>query len=159
MSAVVVASLTEQFTRAWDMLLEAADNVPDDQWDQAPDQRVSPTRIVYHVLTAAERYTWLGPADDYTVQREFGLNWIEVPARELLDKPEALRHITAFKAKTLAWIQHFGPDGLVSDAPLWPWTGSCALAQGLYHLRHLQHHLAELSIELRRRGHTPATWR
>jgi hypothetical protein len=85
--------------------------------------------------------------------------WMKAPAQEFPTKKDAIRHLEAARAKTLAWIQHFAPGGLVSEQPLWPWTGNCVLAQGLYHLRHLQHHLAELAVELRRRGLPAVDWK
>ena len=159
MSESVATSLTDHFTRAWDMILEAARYFPEKEWYESPDERMQPARIVYHVLMGSDRYTWLKPADDHLSKRQFSLDWMKAPVQEFPSKEDAIVHLEQAKAKTLAWIQHFGPNGLVTAKPLWPWTGSCVLAQGLYHLRHLQHHLAELAVELRRRGLPAVDWK
>lgn len=155
----VADSLTDHFTRTWDMLLEAASHFPEKNWYESQDERMQPARIVYHILMGTDRYTWLGAADDYASKRQFSLDWMKAPVQEFPCQKDALKHLEDAKAKTLAWIQHFGPSGLVSDKPLWPWTGSCVLAQGLYHLRHVQHHLAELNVELRQRGLPDVEWK
>jgi hypothetical protein len=77
---------------------------------------------------------------------------MKASAREFPCPEDAIKHLEEAKAKTLGWIRRLGSSGLLTEKPLWPWTGSYALSQGLYHLRHLQHHLAELAVELRRRG-------
>jgi len=159
MGEPVSASLTDHFTRAWDMILEAARRFPTEQWCESPDERMQPARIVYHILMGADRYTWLGSRDTYLTEREFSLDWVSTPAEELPGQMDAIRHLEEAKAKTLKWVQHFSPSGLVSEEPLWPWTGGSVLAQGLYHLRHLQHHMAELNAELRRCGLSVVDWK
>ena len=52
-----------------------------------------------------------------------------------------------------------GDAGLVNSKPTFAWTGSSVLAQALYHLRHLQHHMAELNSELIRRGLPQGEWK
>jgi len=159
MIELAAKALTDHFSRAWDMMLEAANHFPENHWYDAPDERLQPARIVYHVLMGSDRYTWLGPADDYLAKRQFSLDWMKAPVQEFPCKKDAIRHLEEAKTRTLGWIQHFGPSGLINEKPHWPWTGSCALAQGLYHLRHLQHHLAELAVELRRRGLPAVAWK
>ena len=152
-------ALTDHFSRAWDMLLEAVRQFPETQWRQSDDARMQPARIVYHILMGADRYTWLASADEYLSKRQFSLDWQNAPVQEFPCQADAIRHLEEAKAKTLRWIEHFAPGGLASEPPLWPWTGNCALAQGLYHLRHLHHHLAELAAELHRRGLPRVEWK
>jgi len=159
MSEPVAKSLADHFTRTWDMMLQAVNHFPENEWYDSPDERLQPARIVYHVLMGSDRYTWLGPADDYLSKRQFSLDWMKTPVQEFPCKRDAISHLEEAKAKTLEWIQHFDPNGLVSEKPLWPWTGDCVMAQGLYHLRHIQHHLAELAVELRRRGLPAVDWK
>ena len=151
-------ALTDHFTRTWDMLLEAVGQFPEKEWYESQDDRMQPARIAYHILMGTDRYTWLGPADDYITKRQFNLDWIKTPAEQFPCRKEVMAHLEEAKARTLKWVQHFGAEGLLHEKPLWPWTGSSALAQGLYHLRHLQHHLAELTVELRRRGLQGVDW-
>lgn len=159
MSDLVAQSLADHFTRAWDMMLQATASFPEGQWRQASDDRLQPARIVYHILMGMDRYTWLQPADDYLAKRQFNLDWMKTPAEQFPNQTESLQLLEDAKAKTLAWIEHFGAGGLATEKPLWPWTGSSALAQGMYHLRHLQHHLAELTLELHRRNLPAVEWK
>lgn len=154
----IADALTDHLSRAWDMILAAAKQFPKEQWHESADERMQPARIVYHILMGADRYTWLGDPDTYLAEREFSLDWINAPAQELPGQADAIQHLEEAKAKTLKWVQHFCPSGLIGEQPPWPWTGCCALAQGLYHLRHLQHHMAELNIVLRRSGLSSVDW-
>jgi hypothetical protein len=159
MSEPIVESLADHFSRTWDMMIDAADRFPEKGWYDSSDDRMQPARIAYHVLKGFERYTWLGTADEFFSQRRFSLDWINAAASEFPGQRETVQLLQEAKAKTLEWIRHYGAEGLTAPKPLWPWTGSCVLAQGLYHLRHIQHHVAELNVELRRRGLTIVDWK
>jgi hypothetical protein len=152
-------ALIDHLTRAWDMVLEAVRAMPDEEWRVASLDRMQPARVVYHLLIASSRYTWSGPADDYLSRRRFNLDWLNAPADAFPDRESALRHLEQAKADSLAWVERLGSNGLVAEEAKWPWTGDSALAQGLYHLRHLQHHMAELNVELRRRGLKTVEWK
>ena len=157
--AKIVESLMDHFGRAWDMIIEAAKRFPAEQWFEAQDERMQPARIAVHILMGAERYTWTELPDDYVSRRKLAVDWIQAPAREFPSQQDAVVLLEAAKAKTLEWVRQYGPDRLVCDKPAWPWTGCSVLAQALYHLRHLQHHLAELNVELRRRGLAIVEWK
>ncbi len=159
MNKVLSTALVESLMQAWDMAIDAARQFSDEDWYEALDERMQPARLAYHLLIAADRYTWLGAADDYPANRQFTLDWVKTPVRDLLPRETAIQQLERAKTKSREWVQHFGAEGLVSEKALWPWTGDSALAQALYHLRHLQHHTAELNVELRRRGLPPAAWR
>lgn len=151
-------ALLDEFARAWDMVLAAVRSFPDETWRTGSEERFQPARLAYHLLLAANRYTWLGAADDYMANRRFTLNWAEAPVDAFPGRESALELLERAKADTIAWIESQGA-GLVGEKAMWPWTGESALAQGIYHLRHLQHHMAELNMELRRRGLQPIAWR
>ena len=156
---VITDALVDHFKRTWAMLAEAVRNFPEESWDSGDDPRMLPRRIGYHVLLSAERYTWQGSGDDYVPNRRFRLDWDAAPLEDLPAKKELLKHFGAMEAKTVGWLRAHGDTGLTTTEPTFPWTGRCALAQALYLLRHLQHHQAELNVELRRRGLPAAEWK
>lgn len=154
----VMDSLKDHLARTWGMLREAIGNFPEETWSDSEDQRMSPARIGYHILMGAERYCWRRSADDYVAKRRFNLNWETAPAEELPSKSEMLEYFQAAEAMAIDWLDGYGETGLIDSEPIWPWTGDCALGQAIYELRHLQHHLAELNLELRRRGLRRVAW-
>ena len=154
----VTDSLADHFKRAWGMVTRAVENFPEEEWLQGEARRMPPARIGYHLLQSTERYTWPGPAGDYESNRQFRLDWEDSPAGNLPTKAELLQHFECMKAKTLDWVRDHGDAGLTEGKPTWPWTGTNMLGQALYLLRHLQHHLGALNVELRRRGLPAAQW-
>lgn len=152
-------ALADQFGRSWEMVLEAVRAFPEEEWRVAEEDRYQPARIVHHLLFAADRYTWSGAADAYAPKRAPAFDWAKSPVESLPDRETALRQVEQAKADSLAWVEGLGSSGLVGEKAMWAWTGESALAQGIYHLRHLQHHMAELNVELRRRGLATVKWR
>lgn len=160
MSEIAVTdALADHFKRTWAMLREAIERFPEETWLDGEDQRMLPPRIAYHILMSADRYTWAGPANDYLSQRKFQLDWERSALESLPSRRETLGHFQAMESRTLDWLDAHGDEGLTTAQPTFPWTGANALAQSLYLLRHLQHHLAELNVELRRRGIYCGGWR
>jgi len=48
---------------------------------------------------------------------------------------------------------------LLEPETVHPWTGQTRMGKMIYELRHIQHHLGEISGELKRRGYRPfARW-
>lgn len=153
----MAAEVKDHFARAWNMLIAAAGNFGDNGWRVADDARIQPARIACHVLMAAERYTWTGEPDTYLDQRVHSFDWQEDAVTTFPGREDCLRLLQDMKGRCLAWVDGF-ENGLSAEKPAWPWTGKTALGQALYHLRHLQHHLAELNAELRRRGLPTVEW-
>lgn len=156
----ITDALADHFRRTWGMVRQAVQNFPEEGWRTSQEPRMLPARIGYHILMSAERYTWPWPADQFTPERRrFGLNWEAAQPYELPDKEAVLGHLDSMETETLEWLRTEGDAGLIADPPTFPWTGGCALGQALYLLRHLQHHLAELNVGLRRRGLPAAEWK
>jgi hypothetical protein len=155
----VSESLEDHFGRAWDMIIEAARHFSPSQWYEARDTRMQPSRIVYHILMGADRYSWLGDPKQFPVQRQFPLDWLESPAESFLNQEDAVHQLELAKSRSLDWVKQVGEAGLLEQKPAWPWTGKCSLGQAIYHMRHLQHHMAELNAELAQRGLPIVEWK
>jgi len=156
----ITVALEDHYTRTWTMLREAIQSFPEDTWLQCDNPRMLPARIGYHLLKGAERYAFQGTAEQYAAsERTFDLDWEEAPPEQFPTKAQLLEHFRTMEEQTLAWLHAYGDEGLANDKPVFPWTGRNALAQALYHLRHLQHHMAELNSELIRRGLPRGDWK
>jgi len=152
-------ALIDHFTRAWEMATEAVGCFPEGEWWKESDGAPAPARITYALLAGAERYTWMRKAKDFQAQHAYRLDWEKAGLRDLPLKKEALERILAMEAVTIGWIEELGELGLTKRKAIWPWTGTCMLGQALFLLRYVQHYVARLNGELRRRGLTRAEWR
>ena len=153
-------SLEDHANRAFGMILCAAKGFSEAEWFKASSERMTPARIVHHILQTTERYTWLGKPAEYAGENkgQFPLDWEDTPtSRDFLGRDAACEHLEQARLATLEWIAQSG-DGLLTGKPIWPWTGGTKLAQFLYLLRHLQHHMAELNAELHRRSLPVVDW-
>jgi len=151
--------LLDQFNRTWDMVIEAVERFADAHWTEPDDHRYTPARLAYHLLKAAERYTYTGDPDNYLKQQRFSKDWVQSPTAQLPSRNESLAELRAMKSATAAWLAKAASDGLTASPAKWSWVGKTLLAQALYFLRHTQHHQAELNAALRQRGLQPVKWR
>jgi len=153
-------SLEDHANRAFGMILQAAKGFSDTEWFKASGTRMAPARIVHHILQATERYTWCGKPGEYDGENngQFPLDWEDtLDARDFLGRDAACEQLENARRAMLEWIKQ-SEDGLLTDKSIWPWTGGSKLAQFLYLLRHLQHHMAELNAELHRRSLPIVEW-
>ena len=142
------------------MILQAAKRFSDAEWFKASSERMTPARIVYHIVQSTERYTWYGKPGEYGGESkgQFPLDWEDtLDSRDFLKRDAACEHVEKARRATLEWIKQ-SEDDLLTGKPIWPWTGGSKLAQFLYLLRHLQHHMAELNAELQRRSLPIVEW-
>ena len=151
--------LVEQFNRAWDMVIQAVERLSDANWTADDDGRYTPARVAYHLLKAAERYTYVGDPEEYLKQQRFNKDWVEALIAELPSRDQCPADLRAMKSRTAAWLGEGGKDGLTGSPAKWPWVGKTLLGQAVYFLRHTQHHQAELNAALKRLGRQPVKWK
>ena len=82
----------------------------------------------------------------------------ETPLADLPSRTRVLELFGDMETTILDWLRGHGDAGLTGSEPTWPWTGDRALGQALYLLRHLQHHVAQMSGECKRRGLGAVVW-
>ena len=156
MANPLVTSLEDHINRVYGMVLQAVKGFSDAQWVEGSVERMQPARIVYHIFQSTERYTWRGRPEEYVATRKFSQDWEETPARDLPGRALACEHLELVRDWTLEWVRQAGDDLL--GKPMWPWVGGTKLAQCLYHLRNVQHHMGELNVELQRRSLPIVEW-
>ena len=69
-----------------------------------------------------------------------------------------LKYLDEVEAQVQSWLDGLGDAGLLESETRCPWTGDYVLCRALYLLRHVQHHLAQMNTELRRRGIDRPKW-
>ena len=87
---------------------------------------------------------------------DFGIDW-EDPRDELLpSKDLILDYLKEMEGRILRWTSR---TDFTAQETLHLYTGDTVLDRAFYLIRHCESHLAELNLELRRRGLLGPEWR
>lgn len=147
-------ALADQFLRALAMFREAVAAFPADEWRKGDTPYQRPAGLALHVVDSLDGYCALRPGEAGTSPR-FAVTWEEKDSAKLPVQDELLAYLDEVEPK----LTRFLTEGdLTSAETLFRWTGSTLLGRAAYNLRHLQHHLAEMCLELHRRGLTAPEW-
>ena len=152
----LMSSLKDHLTREWTMLEEMIGNVPEGEWTKAGSDGVCPAHHVIHVLVGADVFVGDIPFDQWDptafwAEARPGGPWNIAPG-ELWSKPVALQKLAEMRAIVDRRLDELDDEALFEPESVHPWTGQNRLGKMLYELRHIQHHLGEISGELRKRG-------
>jgi hypothetical protein len=155
-TASLVASVQDHLNREWAMLEEMIGNIPEEEWRQAGSDGLCPAHHVVHVVIGADVFVRDIPFDrwdptGFWPEARPGGPWNMAP-EELWSKQVALRKLAEMRAIVERRLAELDDEALLEAESVHPWTGRNRLGKMLYELRHIQHHLGEISSELRRRG-------
>jgi hypothetical protein len=147
-------ALADQFLRALRMMRGAIEAFPAEEWRKGDTPYQRPAGLAMHALDSTDGYTALNT--EQSGQRGIaGVDWADPDASKLLSQEEAL----AFLDRTEQHVAEFLAEAdLSAPEEMYRWTGSALLSRAVYSLRHLQHHLAEMCLELHRRGIEAPGW-
>jgi hypothetical protein len=152
----LVSSVQDHFAREWAMLEEMIGNTPEDEWSRAGSDGSCPAHHVIHVVVGADVFVGDIPFDRWDptafwAEARPGGPWNMAPG-ELWSKQVALQKLAEMRAIVDVRLAELDDEALLEPESVHPWTGQNRLGKMLYELRHIQHHLGEISGELRRRG-------
>lgn len=147
-----------QFHRAWTMLRDAVEPWSAEQWASGDVDFLIPVRHAVHAAEAALFYACETPKDFPWGEATQG-DWEGAPANELTSREDAPDLINRAEKAFEVWLKAQGDAGLLAAETAFKWTGPTKLARTLYVLRHVQHHVAVMNTELRRRGLPTAKWK
>jgi tetratricopeptide (TPR) repeat protein len=147
-------ALADQFVRALSMFRGAVKAFPADEWRQGDTLYQRPAGLALHVVEAIDDYAVLKPGEAGQGRR-FSVNWEEKDSAKLPTQADLLAYLDEVEQK----LAHFlASADLTAAEELFRWTGSTLLSRMTYTLRHTQHHLAEMCLELHRRGYRAPQW-
>ncbi len=146
-------ALADQFVRTLMMLREAIQAFPEEEWRQGDTPYQRPAGLALHVLVSARDYCTLKPGDAELADRF--ADWEEKDSSRLPSQAEML----AYQDEVAQKLAHFlAQADLMAAETQFRWTGSTLLSRAAYVLRHTQHHLAEMCLELHRRKLRAPQW-
>ncbi len=145
--------LKRQFNNAFDVLEAGIVSFDDGQWRSGSPSFNGPGRAVLHTLQCGEFYT----CEDGSVFTNLGKKVWQMSNEELPTQEQAGHYLAEVRAKTLAWIESIGDQGLGTFGD--DDESVDALERVVYALRHLQHHTGEVCAYQKHCGLEPSPWK
>jgi hypothetical protein len=147
-------ALADQFLRTLVMLRAAIDTFPEDAWREGETLYQRPAGLALHIAQTMDFYSALKQGEN-SGDSLSQVNWEERDASKLPSQKELLRYLDVVEERMADFIAN---ADLQASETLFPWTGFTTLSRALYTLRHTQHHLADMAMELQRRELRPPSW-
>ncbi len=150
-------ALRREHAEVFRMFRDAVNRLDDSQWTQGePSWTEVPARAAMHTLLCAEYY--IAPSPDGFDWKPGGVQYGDAPVDQLPSRDQTLASIERLAAETDAYLIHHGDDGLLHEKAETDPVGRPRFAWMIYAVRHLQHHVAQISAECKRRGLGAAVW-
>lgn len=149
-----IEAVADQFIRAFTMLRAAVETFPGEAWLEGESNYQRPAGLALHIAQTAAMYSSLKPGDSVD-DPMMQINWASPDASVFPTQADYLSFLDQVEEK-LAWFLVQADFEAVETH--FPWTGSTKRSRVLYTLRHTQHHLADMAMELQRRGFQPPDW-
>jgi tetratricopeptide (TPR) repeat protein len=147
-------ALADQFMRSLFMLRIAVGRLSEEAWRRGETNYQRPAGLALHIAQTLDLYSELEPGKR-TEERLASLNWQETDSSKLPSQQELLAYLDNVEERLARFLAE---ADLQTQEKMYPWTGVTLLSRALYSLRHAQHHLADLAMELQHRGLKPPGW-
>jgi tetratricopeptide (TPR) repeat protein len=147
-------ALADQFVRALDMLREAVKAFPAAEWRKGDTPYQRPSGLALHAVESLDRYAVVKHGEPGQGRRP-NVDWEDQDSAKLPSQDDLLAYLDEVERR----LAHFLANAdLMAAEELFRWTGTTLLSRMAYALRHTQHHLAEMCLELHRRGYKAPQW-
>ena len=156
MKEIVSESIIAQFKRALTMFKEAVLAFPESEWKIGDTNYLRPAGVGYHVVETIEFYVGDQPAGVFKFGARFGVDWEASESEKFPTQKQLLEYLDEVWRSAEAWMS---VNDLTQPEKLFSWTGKTLLSRMGYLLRHIQHHTAEMALELTRRGYQAPQWK
>ncbi len=136
------------------MLRAAIETYPEDAWLEGETLYQRPAGLALHIAQTIDFYSAIKRGETSEDQLS-QVNWEDRDPKRLPSQKDLLRYLDVVEERLANFIAN---TDLQADETLFPWTGFTILSRALYALRHTQHHLADMAMELQRRQLRPPSW-
>jgi len=150
---MLIEAMKRQSNNAFDVLEAAIGSFGPGQWRSGSPPFNGPGRATVHALQCAEFYT----CEDDSVFTGLGKKVWEMSDEQLPTQEQMLQYLAEVRAKTLAWLESIGDQGLSASRD--DDESLIALERVTYALRHLQHHTGEVCAYQKQCGLEPSPWK
>jgi hypothetical protein len=147
-------AMADQFMRSLAMLREAMMAFPAEEWRKGDTPYERPAGLALHIVESLHSYSALKPGE-YAEDAGLDVNWEEKDSSKLPTQNKLLTYLDEVEENLACFLTD---ADLKATEELFRWTGSTMLSRTIYMLRHTQHHLSELCLELHIRGLQAPEW-
>jgi tetratricopeptide (TPR) repeat protein len=147
-------AMADQFMRALGMIRGAIKAFPAEEWRKGDTPYQRPAGLAVHALESTDSYTALNTAQS-AERGDLGVDWGVADSSKLPSQEKVLAYLDEVEQHVAEFL---ADADLGAAEELFRWTGSTLLSRAAYTVRHLQHHLAEMCLELHRRGIEAPGW-
>ena len=123
-------------------------------WREGNSTYQRPAGLALHIIDTIHGYCSF-KTGEYAQEDTLDVSWEVKDSSKLPSQDTILEYFDKVEQKLARFL--FEAD-LLAPEDLFPWTGSTKLSRALYTLRHTQHHLAEMCLELHIRGLKAPQW-
>ena len=152
----VSTEVLDQFKRVFFKFREVVKAFPEEEWRIGESDYQRPAGLADHFLSTIDYYTSNLSGDEFPWGKRLGSDWEDPDPRALPTKIVILEYLAEMEARLESWTAKM--DFLAVD-DLHPYCGKTVLGRAFYIIRHSESHLAEMNLELRRRGLVGPEWR
>jgi hypothetical protein len=147
-------ALADQWLRMFSMLRNAINVLPAEEWISGETLYQRPAGLVLHILQSIDYYAGLvqGDGSEHELTQ---IGWQERDAAKFPDQAAIQEYLDVVEQRLASFLVK---ADFQAEEKLFNWTGKTVLSRTLYSLRHAGHHLADLAMELQRRGFEPPNW-
>jgi hypothetical protein len=145
-------ALADQFMRTFIMLRGAVEAFPIEEWRKGDTPYQRPVGLALHALSSTHGYCAQKPGESFDRP---DVSWEEKDSSKLPSQEELLSYLDRVERAMAGFLAE---ADLAAAEELFRWTGSTLFSRAGYVLRHTQHHLAEMCLELHRRGLKAPDW-
>lgn len=150
-------ALVREHSEAFRMFRDAVTRLNDEQWGEGqPTWTEVPARVALHTLLCADYY--ISPGNDQYIMPQHGIHFWDVPIDQLPDRQETLKWIDTIEQATVDYLTTNSDEGLLNIRAESARREQSKAEWLTYALRHLTHHVAQLSAECKKRGIGAADW-
>jgi len=147
-------ALSDQFRRTLVMFENAVRAYPAEEWRRGDLPYLRPSGLAYHMVETMAFYVSGQPADTFN-WAQLEVDWETADSENLPDQAALLNYLAVVKPTLETWLAQ---TDFTAPETSYPWTGPNVLGRAMYLLRHNQHHVSELYLELTRRGLPCPDW-
>jgi tetratricopeptide (TPR) repeat protein len=145
-------ALADQSMRCLGMLRQAVKAFPAEEWRKGNTLYQRPAGLAVHVLESTHGYSAMTPGE---YAEGMGVEWEDKDSAKLPSQENVLAYLEQVEEAVAGFLAR---ADLSAAEGLFPWTGATLLSRAGYMLRHVQHHVAEMCLELHRRGLQAPRW-
>ncbi|MDF1514061.1 MAG: hypothetical protein P1S60_09650 [Anaerolineae bacterium] len=156
MTNSINTAIVDHFCRAILMFRNAVVCFSAEDWKTGELDYLRPAGVAYHAVETIAFYTSGLSADKFSWGSRFNADWEDPDAAKLPTQDQVLTYMDQVWHAVEPWIL---ASDLIQPETVYHWTGSILLSRLLYVIRHIQHHTAEMNLELKKRGYPLIDWK